>query len=54
MAADDPAAMALTAADGLVFADLQARTGLDRSMLLAAVRRLEACGALAVAVPDGI
>ena len=54
VAADDPAAMALTAAGGLVFADLQARTGLDRSVLLAAVRRLEACGALAVAVPDGI
>lgn len=54
VAADDPAAMALTAADGLVFADLQARTRLGRSVLLAAVRRLEACGALAVAVPDGI
>ncbi|AFK56781.1 hypothetical protein TMO_c0171 (plasmid) [Tistrella mobilis KA081020-065] len=54
VAADDPAAMALTATDGLVFADLQARTGLDRSVLLAAVRRLEARGALAVAVPAGI
>ncbi|WP_372005468.1 tetratricopeptide repeat protein [Tistrella mobilis] len=54
VAADDPAAMALTATDGLVFADLQARTGLDRPVLLAAVRRLEACGALAVSMPDGI